>query len=113
MSCDAPLFVVERRLGALKPDIEINWYDDHGNLVPFQGDSFRLRMGLTADGPHLVEKTSNIAGANTAPNVVITFDTPDFASLVADTPYVCQLVCTSDGNRPLPDFVMVFTPAES
>lgn len=103
---------ITMRKGAALPDRGLVWLDDEGGLIDFSAYTFQLKIGATDDGAALITKTTGITGADTSPNVVISFTAGELAGLDAETEYVCQLMATSGGKpRGFPDFTLWLTPA--
>jgi hypothetical protein len=60
--------------GAELPDEAITWRDSTGAVIDFSsGWTFTLRVGKPGEDA-LIEKTTGITGASTAPNVTIAWD---------------------------------------
>lgn len=106
--------VIHRAMGSLKPDVAFDWYDEEGDVIDFTGAAFRLRAAKSSGGVHLIEKTTGIVGAATLPNVQVAFAPGDLTALSeVGVPYVFQLRCTSQGDRPFPDFIIVFDASQT
>lgn len=103
------------RKGDALPDRGFNWFDQSGAVIPFStGYTFQLKFGLTASGIAIVTLTSGITGADTLPNVTVSWTAGWDASLSAETEYIGQLeaIRTTGGKpRRFPDFTLWLTPA--
>jgi hypothetical protein len=67
--------------GAELPDEAVTWRDSTGALIDFStGWTFTLRVGQPGDDA-LIEKTTGITGAATAPNVTIAWDQGELGPL--------------------------------
>lgn len=103
---------VEYFKGSELPNIELTWNDSDGALRDFStGWTFVARVG-TSGAAALVQKTTGITGGNTAPNVVISWDTSELASLTPGE-YVVDVIATftATGQRLIRSFAISILPA--
>lgn len=87
-------------LGAEDPTYPVTWRDSAGAVIDFSGATFTLRLGHPGRTA-VLEKTSGIVGAATAPNVTVTWAPTDFDDVPAGT-YVLQLTPTFAGRQRSP-----------
>ena len=74
---------IEYYRGAELPDAEITWRDATGSIINFSaGYTFQVKIGVSGS-PALVTKSLNITGAATAPNIVVSWNTDELATLAA------------------------------
>lgn len=84
-------------VGAELPSIGLNWRDSNNQVIDFSvaGYTWQLRMNTT---PDVFEKTTGIIGAAAEPNVTITWDVDELAS-IAPGIYTCQLRARDASNK--------------
>jgi hypothetical protein len=101
---------VEYQIGEELDDIQITWNDSLGGVRQFAtGWTFELKIGALASAA-LVTKTTNIVGANTAPNVTISWAAGELDTLPAGT-YTGQLKArrTADSKDLIQQFPFTMT----
>jgi hypothetical protein len=71
---------IDVTIGAELPDWTFHWLDTSGNTIDFStGHAFTLRVGNAGSG--VMAKTTGIAGADTNPNVTISFAVDEWANV--------------------------------
>lgn len=88
--------VVEYVKTAALGDLKVTWLDTDGDVIDFSaGYSFELKIGHGGSAASLT-KTTGIAGASTAPNVTVAWDSDDLSDIRGD--YVLQITATEDAS---------------
>lgn len=71
---------IQVTIGAELPDWTFHWLDNSGNTIDFStGHTFTLRIGHAGNG--VMAKTSGISGADTNPNVTVSFGDGEWDSI--------------------------------
>jgi hypothetical protein len=87
--------------GAALPDTVIDWEDDQGALIPFAtGYTFQARIARSPGGAPVITKTLGITGADTPPNITISW-TPAEANQLTAGPWLADVIATrTSDNKP-------------
>jgi hypothetical protein len=75
--------IIKYYKGAEHPDIRLTWLSDAGTVIDFSaGYTFELKIGHGGSAAVLT-KSTGIAGAQTSPNITVTFFAAELDSLPA------------------------------
>lgn len=86
-------------LGAELPDLEIRWEDSSKAVIPFSsGYTFSALVGLEGS-PALITKTSGFVGADTAPNLRVSWAVGELDALTPGLIYELLITAERGDNK--------------
>lgn len=84
--------------GSDLPDLAISWLDRTGSIIDYSsGYTFTVKVGVEG-GAASITKTSNIVGAATSPNILVSWATSEIGTLSAGR-YVIEVIATATDGR--------------
>lgn len=92
---------VEYFVGSDLPDLSITWIDSRGQIIDFTGHTFEFKIAPYNTIATSFTKVSGIAGAATAPNIVVSWATVGELNTLAAGDYTIEITATriSDGKQ--------------